>query len=98
MVRLLLSTLALSRGSLLYAGFAGFQIFSWTVAIAALRTRIPLLHRVAAPASALFVLMAAAVAGLYRFLFTRGPLWKIWNSNTAAASAATPNTENSALP
>ena len=80
MVLLLISTLALSRGSLLYAAFAGFQIFSLTVAIAALRYRIPLLHRVAAPASALLVLTAAAVAGLYRFLFTRGPLWSIWNS------------------
>ena len=98
MVLLLISTLALSRGSLLYAAFAGFQIVSWTVAIAALRYKIPLLHRVAAPASALFVLMAAAVAGLYRFLFTRGPLWKIWNSNTPAASTATPNIGKSALP
>jgi hypothetical protein len=98
MVLLLISTLALSRGSLLYAAFAGFQIFSLTVAIAALRYKIPLLHRVAAPASALLVLKAAAVAGLYRFLFTRGPLWKIWNSNTAAAGTANPNTGNSALP
>jgi cellulose synthase/poly-beta-1,6-N-acetylglucosamine synthase-like glycosyltransferase len=98
MVLLLISTLALSRDSLLYAAFAGFQIFSLTVAIAALRYRIPLLHRVAAPASAMLVLMAAAVAGLYRFLFTRGPLWKIWNSNTAAASAENPNTGNSAPP
>ena len=98
MVLLLISTLALSRGSFLYAAFAGFQIFILTLAIAALRYKIPLLHRAAAPASALLVLKAAAVAGLYRFLFTRGPLWKIWISDTAAASAANPNTEKSALP
>ena len=98
MVLMLISTLALSRGSLLYAAFAGIQIISLTVAIAALRYKIPMLHHVAAPASALLVLKAAAVAGLYRFLFTRGPLWKIWNSNTAAASTANPNTGNSALP
>ena len=47
-----------------------------------LRYNIPVLHRVAAPAGALLVLNAAAVVGLYKFLFTRGPLWKIWNSTT----------------
>jgi cellulose synthase/poly-beta-1,6-N-acetylglucosamine synthase-like glycosyltransferase len=98
MILLLIASLALSRGSLPFAAFAGFQIFGWSVAFAALRFRIPLLHRVAAPASAQLVLMAASVAGLYKFLFTRGPLWKIWNSNAAAASAATPNSGNSALP
>jgi len=47
--------------------------------IAGLRTRITLFSRIAAPASALLVLNTAAVVGLYRFLFTHGPLWKIWN-------------------
>jgi cellulose synthase/poly-beta-1,6-N-acetylglucosamine synthase-like glycosyltransferase len=98
MVFLLISTLALSRGSLLYAAFAGFQIFGWTIAIAALYCRIPLLHRVAAPASAMLVLMAAAVAGFYKYLFTRGPLWKLWNSNTAVASTANPNAGKTAQP
>ena len=45
-----------------------------------LRYRIPILHRVAAPIGALLVLNAAAVVGFYKFLFTPGPLWKIWNS------------------
>ena len=81
LVLLLVSTLALSGGSHLYAAFAVFQIFGWLVAIAGLRYRIPVLHRIAAPASALLVLKAAAVAGLYKFLFTRGPLWKIWISH-----------------
>jgi hypothetical protein len=84
---LLLSTLALSRASLLYAAFAALQVFCWALAIAALRYRIPVLHRVAAPASALLVLKAAAVAGLFRFLFTRGPLWAIWTSNQPPARA-----------
>jgi cellulose synthase/poly-beta-1,6-N-acetylglucosamine synthase-like glycosyltransferase len=75
------STLALSRGSLPYTAFAVLQIIVWLVAIAGLRYKIPVLHRIAAPASALLVLKAAAVAGLYRFLFTRGPLWKIWTSH-----------------
>jgi cellulose synthase/poly-beta-1,6-N-acetylglucosamine synthase-like glycosyltransferase len=92
LVMLLVSTLALSRNSFIFAAFAALQIFGWTFAIAALRYRIPALHRVAAAASALLVLKAAAVVGLYRFLFTRGPLWKIWTSSEPAA--AIPETEN----
>jgi hypothetical protein len=41
-----------------------------------------------APASALAVLNAAAVVGLYKFLFTRGPLWKIWNTGVPVTSSA----------
>jgi cellulose synthase/poly-beta-1,6-N-acetylglucosamine synthase-like glycosyltransferase len=98
MVLLLVSALALSRASLIYAAIAALQICFWTIAIAALRYRIPLLHRVAAPASALLVLKAAAVVGLYRFLFTRGPLWKIWNSNQPTARTTILEAGNSAPP
>jgi cellulose synthase/poly-beta-1,6-N-acetylglucosamine synthase-like glycosyltransferase len=98
LVLLLVSTLALSGSSLLYAAFAAVQIFGWALALAALRYRVPVLHRIAAPASALLVLEAAAVVGLYRFLFTRGPLWKIWNSNKPSASAAGSETVNPARP
>jgi hypothetical protein len=80
LVSMLLSAAALSAGSLFYSAFAVFQVLGWMVAIIGLRYRIPLLHRIAAPAGALLVLNAAAVVGLYKFLFTRGPLWKIWNS------------------
>jgi hypothetical protein len=93
---LLASSLALSSGSLAYAAFAGLQIFFWLLALAALRCKIPVLYRVADLASALLVLNAASVAGLYKFLFTRGPLWKIWNSNTLAAKTA--NAEGSTKP
>jgi cellulose synthase/poly-beta-1,6-N-acetylglucosamine synthase-like glycosyltransferase len=96
-VLLLVSTLALSGSSLIFATFGALQVFFWTVAIAALRFRIPVLHGVAAPASALLVLKAAAVVGLYRFLFTRGPLWSIWNSNLPAAKATTAETARSAM-
>jgi hypothetical protein len=98
MVLLLVSTLALSRGSLIYAAIAALQILCWTIAIAGLRYRIPALDRVAAPASALLVLKAAAVVGLYRFLFTRGPLWKIWNSYKPSARATILQAEDSAQP
>ncbi len=51
----------------------------WFTAAVGLRVRIPVLHKIAAPAGALLVLNVAAVAGLYKFLFTAGPLWKIWS-------------------
>jgi poly-beta-1,6-N-acetyl-D-glucosamine synthase len=98
MVLLLVSALALSRASLFYAVIAAIQTCCWTVAIAALRFRIPVLYRVAAPASALLVLKAAAVVGLYRFLFTRGPLWKIWNSSQPTARTTILEAGNSAPP
>jgi predicted membrane-bound mannosyltransferase len=49
---------------------------------------IPVLVRIAAPASAFCVLNAAVVVGFYKFLFTRGPLWKIWTSGTPASVTA----------
>ena len=85
LVLLLVSDLALSAGSRVYATFAALQIFGWALSIAGLRSRITWLNRIAAPASALLVLNAAAVVGLYKFLTTRGPLWKIWNSSNPVA-------------
>jgi hypothetical protein len=93
LISVFVSTLALSRGSLTYMVFAVLQIIGWLIAIVGLRYRIPVLYRIAAPASALLVLKAAAVAGLYRFLFTRGPLWKIWTSPKQEAIGATSRTE-----
>lgn len=84
LVLLQVSTLALSQGSPIYAALAAFQLFSLAIAVAALRFRIPGLHRIAAPASALLMLNAAAVVGFYKFLFTRGPLWKIWNAKESS--------------
>jgi cellulose synthase/poly-beta-1,6-N-acetylglucosamine synthase-like glycosyltransferase len=95
LVMLLVSTLALSDGSRLFAAFAVLQIFGLLIAFAGLRYRIPVLHRIAAPASALLVLKAAAVAGLYSFLFTRGPLWKIWTSRETEKRTTTAETANS---
>lgn len=98
LVLLLVATLALSGDSLLYAIFAALQLFVWTVAIAGLRYRIPVLHRVAAPASALLTLQAAAVVGFYRFLFTRGPLWKIWTLPEPGEQTSGAESANSASP
>lgn len=98
LVLLLVSTIALSAHSSLCAAFAALQILFWAIALVGLRYRIPVLHRVAAPAGALLALNAAAVAGLYKFLFTPGPLWKIWNSNKPAAPGSTDEVDTSTPP
>jgi glycosyltransferase involved in cell wall biosynthesis len=90
---LLASALILSAGSTFFGVCAAIQILGWIVAITGLGYRIPVLHRIAAPASALLVLNCAAVAGLYKFLFTRGPLWKIWNSKQQVVVKPTIGTE-----
>ncbi|MGD0939344.1 MAG: glycosyltransferase family 2 protein [Terracidiphilus sp.] len=97
-VLLLVSTMALSGRSPVFLVFGALQTLFWTAAAADLCFKIPVLHRVAAPASALLVLKAAAVVGLYRFLFTRGPLWSIWTSNPPAERTATAETEKSGIP
>ena len=74
------SSVALAPSSAFYTGAATGQAFMWFLALAAPWTRIPFLNRVASAAHALLVLNAAAVVGLYKFLFTRGPLWKIWST------------------
>ena len=75
---------ALSPSRPAWAALALVQIAFWLLALLALRMRVPVLHRVLGPASALLLLNAAAVAGLYRFLFTSGPLWKIWSPASSA--------------
>jgi poly-beta-1,6-N-acetyl-D-glucosamine synthase len=82
-VTLLLSSAILGIHSAFFAFFAVLQATFWLMALLAIRFHIPILHRVGAPASAMLVLNAAAVAGLYKFLFTRGPLWKIWSPTAA---------------
>ena len=61
----------------------------WLAALAALRVKLPVIHRFASAASALLVLNAAAIAGLYKFLFTTGPLWKIWSPTGHTTEPAT---------
>jgi cellulose synthase/poly-beta-1,6-N-acetylglucosamine synthase-like glycosyltransferase len=95
MVLLLLSSLALSGTSPFYAAFTALQILCWILATFSFYYKIPLLHRAAAPAGAMLMLLAAAVAGLYTFLFTRGDLWKIWNTGNPSSKAITQQTESS---
>jgi glycosyltransferase involved in cell wall biosynthesis len=68
--------------------FAVLQAVFWLTAALSLKIRIPFFHRLAAPAGALLVLNAAAVGGLLTFVFTRGPLWRIWSPTAAPESHA----------
>lgn len=78
LIALFVSSALLSPASRSFAAFAVVQAIGWVLAVVGLRFAIPGLQRFVAPASALLVLNAAAVVGAYKFLFTRGPLWKIW--------------------
>jgi len=88
-ILLLASSLVLFSDSRIFAVLAVLQVLSLAISVAGLRFRIPFLDRIATPASAVLVLNVAAVAGLYKFLFTRGPLWKIWNSPKQSSSIST---------
>lgn len=98
MVLILASAIALSAHSVFYAVVAALQVVGWTVAIVGLRYRIPLLHKLASPLGALLVLNTAAVVGLYKFLFTSGPLWKIWNAGKPANQSSTSKIETAVPP
>lgn len=98
MITLLTSTLALSFSSIDYAAVALIQMACLLVSIAGMAPKLTLVHRIAAPASALLVLNAAAVVGLYKFMTTRGPLWKIWNSAKPPAVALSPEPVDSTQP
>ena len=88
LVILLISSALLANRSLLYAGALGAQIVLYVLAALGAGRGIPVLMRIAGPASAFCMLNAAVVVGFYKFLFTQGPLWKIWTS-AAPASVAT---------
>jgi cellulose synthase/poly-beta-1,6-N-acetylglucosamine synthase-like glycosyltransferase len=87
LITLLGSSISLATSSLAMAFFAWMQILGWILAIVGLKYRVPGLQRIASLGSALLVLNAAAVVGLYRFVMHRGPLWKIWNSGPIASSS-----------
>ncbi|HXJ06277.1 MAG TPA: glycosyltransferase family 2 protein [Candidatus Acidoferrum sp.] len=85
LVLLLVTSTLLSDRSLLYAGALVAQIVFYALAILGVGRGIPFLTRIAGPASAFCMLNAAVVVGFYKFLFTRGPLWKIWTSGASAS-------------
>jgi len=92
---LLVTSVSLANRGLLYAGALSAQIAFYVLAALGAVLGIPVLMRIAAPASAFCMLNAAVVVGFYKFLFTRGPLWKIWTSGAPALviAAGTPHTD-----
>jgi biofilm PGA synthesis N-glycosyltransferase PgaC len=93
LVILLMSSALLAKRSSVYMGAFATQIVFYLLAALGTGRGIPLLARIAAPASAFCMLNAAVVVGFYKFLFTRGPLWKIWTSG-APVSYATAGQES----
>jgi cellulose synthase/poly-beta-1,6-N-acetylglucosamine synthase-like glycosyltransferase len=88
----LISSARLRSGSVLYGTALAAQVGVYFLAILGVRRSIPVLNRVAGPANAFCMLNAAIVVGFYRFLFTRGPLWKIWVPTGANSSAISKET------
>jgi glycosyltransferase involved in cell wall biosynthesis len=84
---ILASSALLANGSRFYEGVSTAQIVFYALAALGSWRGIPILARIAAPASAFCMLNAAVVMGFYKFLFTRGPLWKIWTSGAPASFA-----------
>ena len=96
LVTLLISSALLASGSLIYAGVLAAQVMFYVLAALGALPGKPFLMRLAAPASAFCILNAAVVVGFYKFLFTRGPLWKIWTPG-AFASVATSGVQETDL-
>src|SRR5580704_6183488 len=88
LVVLLASSVLLANHSFFYMVAFATQIVFYLLAALGAGRGIPLLTRIAAPASAFCMLNAAVIVGFYKFLFTRGPLWKIWTSRAPASFAA----------
>lgn len=78
-IALLLCSTALAPSSRLWAAVALAQWVFWAAGLLSMWVRLPVVHRLAGISGALIVLNAAAVAGLWRYLFTRGPLWRTWS-------------------
>jgi cellulose synthase/poly-beta-1,6-N-acetylglucosamine synthase-like glycosyltransferase len=93
LIILLISSAVLANHSLLYAGALSAQVVLYLLGALGTGPAIPVLTRIAAPASAFCMLNAAVVVGFYKFLFTPRPLWKIWTT-PALASAGIDDTTN----
>lgn len=87
LVTMLLVAWLLSAHSTAWLLVASVQTAMLCFAVVGLNVRVPLLGKVASALGALLLLNVAAVMGLWRFVFTSGPLWKIW---TPGGDAATP--------
>ena len=66
------------RGSAFYSFLLAAQIVFYAAALLGLKFDNRITRRISGPAGAFCMLNTAAVVAFWKFLFTRGPLWKIW--------------------
>jgi biofilm PGA synthesis N-glycosyltransferase PgaC len=78
LVVLLGTGVILATRSRLYAVAVVAQLLLYALAAVGAWRGVPVITRLASAARAFCMLNVAVVVGLYRFLFTQGPLWKIW--------------------
>jgi hypothetical protein len=81
------------RGSAFYSIFLAAQIVFYAAALLGLQFDNPITRRISGPAAAFCLLNAAAVAALWNFLFSPGPLWKIWGKPQLAYFGTPPVVE-----
>lgn len=74
------------RNQPVYLALLVAQLLFYAAAFAGVFINFPLLNKITAIPGAICTLNAAALVGLYRFLFTRGPLWKIWSATNPVPS------------
>jgi biofilm PGA synthesis N-glycosyltransferase PgaC len=78
LVLVAISSAMLSLHSKWYVAIVMAQLIFYSLAAFGAFGHIPGVFQVAGACRAFCVLNCAATVGFYRFLFTRGPLWKIW--------------------
>jgi len=91
LVTLLIASALLTNHGALYVGALSAQLAFYVLAGLGTVLGVPAITRITAPASAFCMLNAAVVVGFYKFLFTRGPLWKIWTTAAPVPVAADGN-------
>jgi cellulose synthase/poly-beta-1,6-N-acetylglucosamine synthase-like glycosyltransferase len=91
LVTLLIASALLANHGSLYVGALSAQLAFYVLAGLGAVLGVPVITKIAAPASAFCMLNAAVVVGFYKFLFTRGPLWKIWTTAAPAPVASDDN-------
>jgi poly-beta-1,6-N-acetyl-D-glucosamine synthase len=87
LVVLLSAGMLLAMRSRIYEVAVMAQLLLYALAAVGGVRGVPVVTRVASVARAFCMLNVAVVVGLYRFLFTRGPLWKIWIPTGSLPSA-----------
>jgi len=82
LIMMVLTSALLSGSSTLYATLLMLQLSFYFLGGVGFGRGLPWLRRITGAASAFCMLNAAVVVGFYKFLFSRGPLWKIWTSDS----------------